>query len=404
MQQKRSLLKPVLAVLTLALLFGTGFTIGRAHRTDPVAEQIAAAVPPHTQLDGVSLTYLGQPLTPQPRLYSLSGRPFVACEGLFADCAAEEQAPDGVSLVSLLTAADTLGLCVSFDSVENRVDLYRAAPLPQAASAAGAADAYLRLEDIMAAGPADDRMGDLGLEKLRLQADTLHAAGQKFYVAWIPVYVDPPQQIVNDVTTMPSLYNASFVYTLDYLASRGGKIGAHGLTHQYQDERSSVGNEYGKKTPFTAKQQTVRFQLSQTLLLRLGYEPAFFEFPHYASTPKQEQACAQYFRVIYQQDAKAEPRGTVSVRTVGGREITYLPTPQDYVESAYARGDMIERIRQTEESTLVSLFFHPSLDYEDISWEVSAEGVKTYRYADSAFLPQLIACLRETGRSLAWYN
>lgn len=230
--------------------------------------------------------------------------------------------------------------------------------------------ACLRLEDIMADPTDDSRFTHEKLEKLRVMARWLGDRGQEFSVAWIPIYVSPQEGIVNDLTEKFNWYNADFLYTLDVLAENGGHIGLHGLTHQYGEEASAAGYEFGEDSPFSLAEMEERICRAKAIAVKLGYQAEFFEFPHYGMTREQAEIAEKYFRVIYQQEPWAEPYGYVEMRQTEDHSVMYVPTPADYVWSEYDLEGMLSRLSESRENDrLISLFFHPSLDYERISCE-----------------------------------
>lgn len=305
----------------------------------------------------------------------------------------------GDTYISLYDLTQALGLWPVFDSEAREITLCRAqvsaTPAPQGAREA----AYLRLEDIVADHGASGRFDDAGLEKLRAQADYLYRHGQRYYIAWIPVYVNPQTGVINDLTCDYSFYNAQFLYTLDYMTGHGGTLVAHGLTHQQGDEVSADGTEFGADSPFTDAEIHARMARIREIADTLGYTVDAFEFPHYASTPAQERIAAQYFDVIYQQATDARRFGKIEWETLDGKQVAYLPTPQDYVQSAERRQEMLTRIRDAR--GLISLFFHPSIDQDCINLYTQPDGVRICHYAPEGFIPQLLALLEAKGRTLA---
>ncbi len=230
--------------------------------------------------------------------------------------------------------------------------------------------AYLRLEDIMADGiDPDGYYNDIGLEKLRAIADYLYNNNQKFYIAWIPLYKNPSKGIENNLTKDFNLYNASFLYTLDYLTHKGGKIGLHGYTHQYNNDKSADGYEFGKKTPFSDNECVNRLLLAKKTAVDLGYEINFFEFPHYGATNNHLRYAEKYYNVIYQQNTAVKNEGNIVELTKSdGRKIKYVPTPSDYICSRYDTEGINSRIDTAITNRwIVSLFYHPKIDFDVIS-------------------------------------
>ncbi len=266
-----------------------------------------------------------------------------------------------------------------------------------------AVSACLRLEDIMADPSPEGRFTHEKLEKLRVLARFLQAQEQEFSIAWIPLYTNPKTHVQNDLIQEMNWYNADFLYTLDTLAQCGGHIGLHGLTHQYGEEISADGYEFGKDSPFSEEEMRRRLQRALSIAGKLGYYVEFFEFPHYGMTKAQGRIAEQYFSVIYQQELWTKPYGYVEIRENNGRQILYVPTPADCVQSEYDKEGMLQRMAASKNAgQLVSLFFHPSLDYERISCVDGEEGSRRLAYDEAGgILPAIVAQLNEWGMSFA---
>lgn len=276
---------------------------------------------------------------------------------------------DGVEYVSLFKLLAGSGYEPVFDTSINRIDIFYAQRniAYNTAIMGEKHSAYLRLEDIMADGvDPEGYYNDIGLEKLRTISDYLYKNGQKFYIAWIPFYKNPTKGIENNLTTEFNLYNASFLYTLDYLVYRGGKIGVHGYTHQYNNEKSADGYEFGEKTPFSDTECVNRLLLAKKTARDLGYCVSFFEFPHYGATADQLRYAEKYYDVIYQQDTSVITKGyIVNWTRANGRKIKYVPTPADYIVNRYDIDGINSRIDYCiSKGQELSLFYHPRIDFE----------------------------------------
>lgn len=243
--------------------------------------------------------------------------------------------------------------------------------------------ACLRLEDIMADPTAEGRFTHEKLEKVRILIRWLWDQGQEYSVAWIPIFVNPVKGIVNDLTEDYHWYNVDFLYTLDMMAEYGGHIGVHGLTHQYGEDVSAAGWEFGEDSPFTLKEAEERMVKAKAIAERLGFAVEFFEFPHYGMTKAQGMIAERHFDVIYQQELWTKPYGYVETKQVGERIVMYVPTPADCVQSVYDYEGMLQRLEDSYEGgQLVSLFFHPSLDYDKLSGIVDNDGNRRLEYAE----------------------
>ncbi|MBR7148261.1 MAG: DUF2334 domain-containing protein [Firmicutes bacterium] len=270
---------------------------------------------------------------------------------------------EGVTLYSHEPEWDIGGTAVGTDTVQNV--------------------ACLRLEDIMADPTEDSRFTHEKLEKVRALVRWLFDHGQEFSVAWIPVFVDPEEGIVNDLTETFNWYNADFLYTLDEMVRCGGHMGVHGLTHQYGNDVSAAGWEFGEDSPFTLAEAEARMVEAKAIAERLGYEVEFFEFPHYGMTKEQGKLAERHFDVIYQQEPWTKPYGYIETKRIGGRTVKYVPTPADCVQSVYDYEGILQRLSDSyDRGLLVSLFFHPSLDYDKISFDDDGNGTRILKYEE----------------------
>lgn len=309
--------------------------------------------------------------------------------------------------ISLIDAVNLYDLSVCISQADHRIDFYDAAPVQQQ-PVSGSAPAYLRLEDVTASGLdssgnviADDYYSSKNLEKLRFMAQHMYNQGSKFYIAWIPVYVNPTRGVINDVAQNPCLYNADFIFTLDYLRLHGGYIVLHGYTHQEYDTVSGDGNEFDKNSEYTAEQMSDRMDLAILAAKALGYECDYFEFPHYAYTDVSRTLAEAKFDVIYQGGVRATQK--IETVTVGTRTVTYIPTPPDYVYSRYDSG-LWDRLDTTHaKGQTMSLFYHPRLDFGVIQPQ-TVNGVRQCSLSQEVILVKVLDHIHNLGYSFQHYN
>lgn len=261
--------------------------------------------------------------------------------------------------------------------------------------------AYIRLEDICPSGPSSERYSDNGLAKLRMMSDYLSENHQKFYIALIMWYKNPEKGIDNNLTENVDLYNASFIYTIDYMRANGGSIVLHGLTHQFENSVSADGDEYGKTGPYSSD-DACRRRMEETIATaqKLGWESTAFEFPHYTATAKQLKIAEEYFDIVYQQKQPSKKPGLIEIVSKGKRKVAYIPTPADYVQSVYDKDGIVQRLTASAQNGQeVSLFFHPSLDFNLIFYGVSDTRQLTVNYDNGAILRTVIRTISNAGYS-----
>lgn len=270
-------------------------------------------------------------------------------------------------------------------------------PITEAPATPAREFACLRLEDITADPSPQGRFTHEKLEKIRTMGWWLHIRDQEYSIAWIPLFNDPMEDGVNDLTKEYNFLNSDFMYTLDYLLEHGGHIGLHGLTHQERDNASGVGVEFGKDSPFSDKEIKERLIYAKEIANKLGYQPEFFEFPHYATTEVQAKIAEELFPVIYQQKSDRKPIGRLEWSDKAGKKVLYVPTPADYVCSPYDKQGILDRINNLEKGTLVSLFFHPSMDYDRITCDTDETGTRILSYNQNGILPAILETIQKKG-------
>ena len=301
-----------------------------------------------------------------------------------------------------MALADAVKLCkmgVMFQS-DKSVHLYTLADLnwSPTASAAGAKKAYIRLEDIMADEGTNGRFTHENLNKLRFFGKYLGDHADAFYIAWIPLYVNPGKGMRNDISRDESFYNTDFVFTLDCLVDCGGKIGLHGLTHQHADEVSASGFEFGDDIYYTKDQILDIFKQAEDICARMGYTYTFFEFPHYAASDFQKQVAEEYFDIIYQQYTGVSPVGHIEARKTGNHTCLWVPTPADCVQSQYDSDGIVQRLTASHDAGKeVSLYFHPAMDSRSMTTKIEGD-VMTFTYNEqTGILSRIVRLLDSWG-------
>lgn len=314
---------------------------------------------------------------------------------------------DGTGYISMYSLLEPLGLTPVFEPEKNKITIYKKdnnMTNEQLERSIGTSPAYIRLEDIMADGvDKNPSYTAERLEKLMYMAEYLYLRGQEYYIAWIPVYKNPATGCTNNISLDYNLYNSCFVYTLDYMIDHGGHIGLHGYTHQYGSDKSAGGYEWGDKTPYSFREQQQRMINAKIVASRLGYEPEFFEFPHYGATEEQLRMAEHYFDVIYQAYPKQSVMNIITYTdTSEGKRVYYIPTPADYVYHVADGDNAVARLRSSaSKGHAVSIFYHPTLDLRERDYMQVASNdnkmVRTWYLSEEAILTKLVNNIREMG-------
>lgn len=296
--------------------------------------------------------------------------------------------------ISMYTLAESFGYSFKPDVYRNTASVMKNNCLNARESlryARSPKPAYIRLEDITADGMRPSGKGKYTvdmLEKLRFMAEYLYARNQEYYIAWIPVYACPAENYWNDVSADTSLYNAYFIYVLDYMTEHGGHLGLHGYTHQYNNEESCIGYEWGRNTPYNTNEQQKRMIKAKQCCERLGYKEEFFEFPHYGADHFQLLMAEHYFDAVYQPypDRRLENNLTYTERS--GKRVFYIPTPADYVhntEDNSIYGKMEDCVKN---GYTLSLYFHPVIDRDMITTKTE-NNTRLWAYSAKGALPHI---------------
>ncbi len=318
---------------------------------------------------------------------------------------------NGKCYISFYKIVKGMGLTCRFESENDKAFIYYRktdeSDMPETVENDNAEPALLRLEDITPdAYCKNPRYTDEGLEKLRVMGDYLMSRDQSFYVAWIMRYVNPEEGIDVDFTKETNTYTASFLYTLDYLLDRGGKIIIHGYTHQFNDYFSADGYEFGYFSALDKEERARRLVIAKTTAELLGYDGSMFEFPHYGATGADLAMAETVYDVLFQAKGRIlKADDIVEKKAVGGKNVSYVPLPAYYLNNIYELDDMLDRIQRCEDKDcLVGLFFHPSIDFDYISVETTPWGVRNWHYTPYGALPTITDKILEDGYGFTYYE
>lgn len=260
--------------------------------------------------------------------------------------------------------------------------------------------ALIRLEDVTSGGPY---YTSEALAKLRAIADYLYAENIPFHVAWVPRYIDPANFIDRSIADQYSMLNTDFVFTLDYIVSRGGIIGLHGYTHQYGDTVTLKGTEFRsiyEKSGIPDTDSYIQERLTNAIQAanKLNIPYGFFEAPHYVLSPNAERLAEHYFDFIYQ-SYPGDPSNPDKVVRKGNfnRYITYVPTPLGYIHGEDDLSRVFNQIKQKGPKPLASFYFHPFLEFRNISITRDDTGYPQMLYSQDSILHKLVKEFKRQG-------
>lgn len=254
--------------------------------------------------------------------------------------------------------------------------------------------AFIRLEDISAGGPYYETEA---LTKLRTITDYLYEEGIPFHVAWVPRYVDAAKSIDRSIADQYSMLNANFVFTLDYFIYRNGMIGLHGYTHQYGDTISLKGTEFRgyEKNSIPDSYNYIQERLTNAIHAanKLSIPYGFFEAPHYVLSPRALRLAEHYFNFIYQ-SYPGIPDKIVQKNDLF-KKVLFVPTPLGYIHGQ----DDLERVftEIKKPDLFASFYFHPFLEFRDISITRDGRGYPEINYSRDSTLHRLVEGFKNQG-------
>jgi hypothetical protein len=297
--------------------------------------------------------------------------------------------------VSMIDLTEALNLTVSWDYDKGTLDFYKVREsIPQQPRGHFKRPALIRFEDV-AAGTVYANKDSMS--KLRVISDLMYSKNVPFHIAWIPRYMNPEKGIDNNLLETYSLANVDFLYTLDYMISRGGIVGLHGYTHQYGAEESIVGSEFGDKWCSSLEETQKRIEAAINTAKELDIPYEFFESPHYRSTKEQQQAVFEkYFDYMFE-PSKVMFNTRPAISKNNNRTV-YVPAALGYVHDEDV-DDMINRIKTKPKDYITAFFYHPTKEFQFITLK-NDNGYPSYEYSESSILHKLLKCLNDEGYTL----
>ncbi|WML35990.1 DUF2334 domain-containing protein [Clostridium sp. OS1-26] len=282
---------------------------------------------------------------------------------------------------------------------KNTISLYKNRDIENfAAVSKKGKPALIRLEDIAAGGRYSS---EESLEKLRIVCDYLNSEGIPFHIAWIPRYINPSKNIDNNLLKDYSMYNADFIFTLDYFIDKGGIVGLHGYTHQYGETESVEGIEFhrslGDNVPGDIQYAQERINAAIDVASQLKIQYNFFEVPHYAILYPQQNIIEKNFEYIYEpysKDGGITEYNKVFCKHEYGKTTKYIPTPLNYINGKDDCINMLKKIDKLKDGLIASFFYHPYIEFDDIKISQGEDGYSYYEYSNQSVLHQVIDRLK----------
>lgn len=259
--------------------------------------------------------------------------------------------------------------------------------------------ALIRLEDV-SLGTYKTRES---LDKLEAIADYLYQEGVPFQVSLIPVYKDPGNNVEISIGDTADPHVRDFIKTIKYMRSKGGRIGLHGYTHQYQKDITGAGYEFMEKgTQVYASTDYAWERAGQALELmdKAGIPVDYWETPHYTASMEQYQAFSKYFGLIYDTNpADKRFRNISSWDSTGPDNLSavFVPAPLLNVTKEKDVNRILTRLDKNDPALLASFFFHPWLEFKSMYKVKAKEGYEFYAYETDSYLHRLVSGFKDRG-------
>ncbi|MGG5460778.1 polysaccharide deacetylase family protein [Clostridium sp. B9] len=251
--------------------------------------------------------------------------------------------------------------------------------------------ALIRIEDVSAGGVFSK---DNNMEKMKYLGDYFKANNIAFHIAWIPRYINPKENIDNDLLKNNDFENVHFINMLDYLINRGAVVGLHGYTHQHNKEISGVGVEL--KWNVNSNRKNVlnvinsALKTANTLNIPIG----FFESPHYKADRGQQKIIENYFPIMF--EPYAGYWNLNPLISLSNRSTLYVPAPLGYVKDD---GQTVaNRIESYSNEILTAFFIHPYKFLGSIKDEKSISNKEQiYGFSEDSPIIKILSALKERG-------
>ncbi len=215
-----------------------------------------------------------------------------------------------------------------------------------------------------------------------------------FHVAWVPRYVNPREGIDNSLLANKNIKNADFLFTLDYLITKGGIIGLHGYTHQNKDEESIIGSEFSEKYNLSRSEKRQRVEKAIEVAQYLNIPYKFFETPHYRCSARFQRLLEQYFDYIY--ESNLEVFNNKPIVSEYNNRTMYIPTPLGYVKDDNV-GEIIDKAEKIKSEDFFSFYYHPGKEFKYITLETSKDGYPSYKYEANKGVQAIINKMHSMG-------
>lgn len=258
-------------------------------------------------------------------------------------------------------------------------------PIPEKNVETSSEIAVIRIEDVSA---GDGMLESQNLEYFKTFIDYMYENNFKFNLGWVPRFVNPESNIDNNLLDNFNIENACFINLLDYCIYMNGKIGLHGYTHQYGNEKSISGIDLDQNVNSSDYETRRLIENAISTAETLNIPISFFESAHYRSSTLQKRIVAEYFKYAY------EPYSPIFYNIPFQKNGTlFVPAPLGYVQD-HNVDPIIKKLNKKPKGMLASFFYHPSKEFGFIEKVVEGDYVK-YNYSNESPMHKIGKALKD---------
>ncbi|WP_244834640.1 DUF2334 domain-containing protein [Clostridium sp. BJN0001] len=249
--------------------------------------------------------------------------------------------------------------------------------------------ALIRLEDF---GCGDTNTSSKNQTKTKIMVNFLYNNNIKFHVGWVPRFVDPSENIDNDLLTIQNITNVGFIDVLDYIINKGGQIGIHGYTHQDGDTKSISGEEMSKDINNTKEdvERILKNSINTASALNIPY--TFFESPHYSSTYLQKSVVNKFFQYSFEPYDWEHNQNIYKTDTNN----LYVPAPLGRVKDVNDMSEILDGFKDDDQDKLHALYYHPSIELDYIDYSLSNNKMNI-KYDEKSPLKKIVRAIEDNG-------
>lgn len=251
--------------------------------------------------------------------------------------------------------------------------------------------ALLRLEDVSPWYSLQEN----GLNALKWIADYLYSQKVPFQISVIPVYKDPKNNICLGLDDTKDPRIKEFINTIIYMQSRGGVVGIHGYTHQYNG-RTALDFEFGINEE-TSKDEYALERMGKAVnaFKKAGLKFYYWETPHYKASQNQYKTFSKDFSIFFEPDPKdrgsKEPKIYYDLK-LDKKPVYFFPAPQDMIHNQNDVNRILSVLNTSPK--YICFFLHPFMEFNGVYYADKPGKIKFDLNNRKGYLEQLISGIK----------